>query len=151
MHHPGAVAGDEVTRPLGVGRKLGEEGPPGQVLPERLDDLLVVALPGSTGRIPHDDGVGGSRVLRRGLRADDDGADHDRHSDVARGDIDLRSGVGIGQRVDIGGVLRPDHELGLGALPARTSSASFSVWRTWLSRTARRWLLKSSPSLGTLP
>ena len=35
---------------------------------------------------------------------------------------------------------------GCGARPARTSSASRIVSRTWLSSTARRWALKSSPS-----
>ena len=41
--------------------------------------------------------------------------------------------------------------IGCGARPARTSSASRIVSRTWLSSTARRWALKSSPSCGTLP
>ncbi len=41
--------------------------------------------------------------------------------------------------------------IGCGARPARTSSASRSVSRTWLSSTARRWALNSSPSRGTLP
>ena len=40
---------------------------------------------------------------------------------------------------------------GCGARPARTSSDSLIVSRTWLSSTARRWALKSSPSCGTLP
>ena len=40
---------------------------------------------------------------------------------------------------------------GCGALPARTSSASRIVSRTWLSSTARRCALKSRPSRGTLP
>ena len=41
--------------------------------------------------------------------------------------------------------------IGCGARPARTSSASRTVSRTWLSSTARRWALNSSPSRGTLP
>ena len=41
--------------------------------------------------------------------------------------------------------------IGCGARPARTSSASSRVSRTWLSSTARRWALNSSPSRGTLP
>ena len=41
--------------------------------------------------------------------------------------------------------------IGCGARPACTSSASCSVSRTWLSSTARRWALNSSPSRGTLP
>ena len=41
--------------------------------------------------------------------------------------------------------------IGCGARPARTSSDSRSVSRTWLSSTARRWALNSSPSRGTLP
>jgi hypothetical protein len=40
---------------------------------------------------------------------------------------------------------------GCGAFPARTSSESLIVSRTWLSSTARRCALKSSPSCGTLP
>ena len=40
---------------------------------------------------------------------------------------------------------------GCGARPARTSSDSFTVSRTWLSSTARRSALNSRPSRGTLP
>ena len=41
--------------------------------------------------------------------------------------------------------------IGCGTCPARTCSASRNVSATWLSSTARRWALKSSPSRGTLP
>ena len=40
---------------------------------------------------------------------------------------------------------------GVGARPASTSSAPASVAATWLSSTARRSALKSSPACGTLP
>lgn len=40
---------------------------------------------------------------------------------------------------------------GAGCLPASTSAASAIVSRTWLSSTARRCALKSSPRRGTLP
>ena len=65
---------------------------------------------------------------------------------------DQRVGVGVGERVDVGGVLRPDHQVAAWrpGRPRRPRPAC-RVASTWLSRTARRWPRKSRPSRGTLP
>ena len=49
--------------------------------------------------------------------ADQDRAQHDRHPDGARGPVDRRGGVGVAQRVDVGGVLRPQHHVRARAQP----------------------------------
>ena len=56
-------------------------------------------------------------------------AQHDRHADGAGGLVDRRGGVRVAQRVDVGGVLRPEHQVGRGRRPAATSAASCSVTR----------------------
>jgi hypothetical protein len=45
------------------------------------------------------------------LRAGQHRAQHDRHADGAGGPVDRRGGVGVAQRVDVRGVLRPQHHV----------------------------------------
>src|SRR6202007_1678443 len=52
MHHPGAVARDDIARQVGEPGQMAEETAPGQVFPERLHDPLVVAVAWSRFRIP---------------------------------------------------------------------------------------------------
>ena len=132
---------------------MAEEAAPRQVLAERLHDLLVVAFAGSG---PRDStrsrswwppGAPASSRARRPRRRPGSA----RRWPAAAAAI-CCTGVRVGQRIDVRGVLRPDDELRLRAPgPRRTSSASRIVSRTWLSSTARRWALNSSPSRGTLP
>ena len=42
----------------------------------------------------------------------EDGADQDGHSDGGDGVVDLGPGIGIRQRIDVGGVLGPHDEIG---------------------------------------
>ncbi len=110
VDNPGTAAGNKVTGSLGVGGQSGEERAPGQVFPERLDYLLIVALARTGGGVPYDHGVGGRRIFHRRFRTGDDRADQDRNPDGPRSNVDLLGGVEISQRVDIRGILRPDHE-----------------------------------------
>ena len=73
-------------------------------------------------------------------------------STACGGPFDLGGGVGVAQRVDVRGVLRPDHEVrAWPACPRRRRRRAAAVSFTWLSSTARRWALKSRPRRGTLP
>ena len=148
---PAPGAGHEVAGPVGVVRQQPEERPPRQVLAEGLHPPLVGAVDDSDPGLPRP-APSWSRCVPSVRAADQDRAQHDRHPDGARGPVDRRGGVGVAQRVDVGGVLRPQHHVrARAASPAATSAASCSVTRTWLSSTARRCALKSRPSRGTLP
>ena len=91
-----------------------EEATPRQVLAERLHDLLVVAVARSGDRIPDDHRVGRSRVRPASGPAASSTVPTRIGAPIAcGGHRDLLRRVGVGQRVDIRRVLRPDHELRL--------------------------------------
>ena len=76
---------------------------------------------GAAGR-PHDGGVARARDVGGAVRvqhAPQYGADDDRHPDLVGDGLDLGAGVGVGEGVDVRGVLRPDHQVGAGSLPGR--------------------------------
>ena len=114
VHHAVARAGHEVAGPVRVRRQMPEEAAPRQVLAERLHDLLVVPLAGSGGAVPHDHGVGRHGIVGAVAGRREHRADQDRRVDRVGGRRDLSSAAsGLPDRVDVRGVLRPDHHRGL--------------------------------------
>ena len=145
---PGPGPGHEVAGAVGVGGEQREERPPRQVLAERLHPSLVGALDRARCRP--------ARPARScwwsPVRVQQHRADQDRGADRPG----PRGRSGRPRRRCAAGRCRwssPARSPGpaAGWRPAATSAASCSVTRTWLSSTARRWALKSSPSRGTLP
>ena len=83
----------------------------------------------------------------------DDGADQDRRADRVDGALDRRGRGGVGVGVDVGGVLRPDHQLpGCGLRPGvDLGGRGRSVASTWLSSTAAAARTRPARLRGTLP
>jgi hypothetical protein len=102
------VATATLTPPVDVGAEQAKEVPVGDVLGEG-QRAFIVPLPWAGARIPPDRGVSGLPVV--GLQ---DRTDQDRRADRAGRPIDLRPGIRVAQWVDVGGVLRPDHQIRLG-------------------------------------
>ena len=114
--HTRAGAGLEVGD--AVDQRRDELGDAAQrdVLAEREDVALHVRRARTPARHPDDRGV--ARPLDqgavRGPGAGQDGADHHRHPDLVGHGPDLPGGVGVADRVDVRGVLGPDHQVGAG-------------------------------------
>jgi hypothetical protein len=82
----------------------------------------------------------------------EDGADERGDADRRHGVVDDLVGVGVAEGVDVAGVLRPDDDVrAREARPAATRFARSIVALAWLSRTARRSALNSSPARGRCP
>ena len=109
---------------------------------------LMYCAPGPGRRRPEDAGV--AAVVRP--RAVQDRADQHRRADRPHRAVDLGGGRPVDERVDVGGVLRPDHQIAAAA-PCRPGSArpARSVCATWLSSTCRARSSNASPRSGTLP
>ena len=83
-------------------------------------------------------------VRARAHRLGEHRPDDERDADRLPGPLDLGGGVGVAERVDVGGVLGPDDEAEVVGGPLGEAARSRA---TWLSRTARRSALKSRPAL----
>ena len=99
------VAGFEVPGQIHKLGKIAEEVAHRHVFAERLQEALVVAFPRTRFRIEDDHGVARPYVVAR------ERADKHRCVHPTYGDTNQRRSLSVGEGVDVGSVLGPDHHI----------------------------------------